>query len=282
MNPSVWCLKSNQDPIFIATTDYPFVQRFDINTLETLELMRPTYGMEALSGITHWHREVDTNNSIYLMGRMGGLLSSNVVEIQRYSAENPDHAKFSNPEVIASIDMKKNSIVHSFSVTENYAILFYYPVVYDIPCLIMNNFHIMDCIKELKDEHTDIYIVNLKTNDVKELSAKTLFSMHHINAYETNDGHEIVLDMSPVDPMFMKEYPLLKKMMNPPEYSKNTVLLNDEITRYHIDLQTEAVTELRFPNLLKNATTSRYANNFDLGVINEAYRGQKVGLSKYV
>ena len=130
MNPSVWCLGSNEHPVFIATTDYPFVQRFDIDTLETLELMPPTYGMEALSGITHWHREVNTNNSIYLMGRKGGWFSSNFVELQRYSSEIPDHAKFSNPEVIASIDTKKNSLVHSFSVTENYAILFYYTAVY--------------------------------------------------------------------------------------------------------------------------------------------------------
>ena len=135
MNPSVSCLGSNENPVFVATTDYPFVQRFDINTLDTLELMRPTYGMEALSGVTHWHREVNTNNSIYLMGRKGGWLSSNFVELQRYNAENPEHAKFSNPEVIAAIDIKKNSMIHSFSVTENYAILFYYPVVYDV-CLL--------------------------------------------------------------------------------------------------------------------------------------------------
>ena len=146
----------------------------------------------------------------------------------------------------------------------------------------MNNFHIMECIKELKDENTDIYVVNLKTKDVKELSAKTRFAMHHINAYEINDGNEIVLDMSPVKPMFMKEYPLLKKLLNPPEYSQNTIVLNDEITRYHINLETKAVTELKFPNLLKNATTSRYVNNFDLGTINEAYRGQKVDIYKYM
>ena len=82
--------------------------------------------------------------------------------------------------------------------------------------------------------------------------------------------------MSPVDPMFMKEYPLLKKMLNPPEFSDNSVVLNDEITRYHINLDTKTVTSSRFPNLLGNTTNSRYVNNFDLGVINEAYRGRKV------
>ena len=54
---------SKENPMYIATTDWPYPQRFDINTLDTLELLRPENGF-GMTGCTHWHREPDTDNSI--------------------------------------------------------------------------------------------------------------------------------------------------------------------------------------------------------------------------
>ena len=112
-------------------------------------------------------------------------------------------------------------MVHSFSITENYAIYLSPPVIMGggTRCLLENRFHIMECVEVLSGSQTDVYIVNLKTGEVTEMSGDILFSMHHINAYETNDGKEIVLDLSPTDELGLKEYPLLKFMLNPPENS---------------------------------------------------------------
>ena len=46
----------------------------------------------------------------------------------------------------------------------------------------------------------------MKTGEVKEMHSKTLFSQHHVNAYETEDGKEILLDLSPSDPFGLR-YP---------------------------------------------------------------------------
>ena len=54
---------SKDYPMYIATTDWPYPQRFDIDTLDTLELLRPENGF-GMTGCTHWHREPDTDNSI--------------------------------------------------------------------------------------------------------------------------------------------------------------------------------------------------------------------------
>ena len=35
----------------------------------------------------------------------------------------------------------------------------------------------------------------MKTGEVKEMHSKTLFSQHHVNAYETEDGKEIYYDV---------------------------------------------------------------------------------------
>ena len=62
-NPGLWRMGSTEDPMYLATTDFPYPQRFDINTFETLELLRPTSGF-GTSGCTHWQREPGTDNSI--------------------------------------------------------------------------------------------------------------------------------------------------------------------------------------------------------------------------
>ena len=49
------------------------------------------------------------------------------------------------------------------------------------------------------NEPTDIYIVNFNSGEVTELQAEVVFSQHHINAYETPDGNEIIMDISPSD-----------------------------------------------------------------------------------
>ena len=44
----------------------------------------------------------------------------------------------------------------------------------------------------------------MKTGEVKEMHSQTLFSQHHVNAYETEDGKEILLDLSPSDPFGLR------------------------------------------------------------------------------
>ena len=273
---------SRENPIFIATTDFPFVQKFNIDTLETLELLGPKAGQNALSGIAHWHREVGTENSLYLMGHtndnMGGMLEGQTIQLQRFT---PDQVDLSNPQIIADIPVKKNSYLHSFSITENYAIILYPPVILDSGlCLMMNSFHLMECIKVLENEQTDVYVVNLKTGEVKETTDDVLFSMHHINAYESEDGKEILLDLSPTNEVGIRDYPKLSNMMNPPDvsnYDNTSTCGEEEITRYSINLEDMAISSTRFPNLLNGTSNGRYVNKFDMGVINEAYRGKEVG-----
>ena len=114
------------DPIYLAVTDFPFVLQFDIDTLDTVRLMKPKFGQQAWSGVAHWQREVGTENSIYPMGKVGGFLYPYSIEFQRFT---PDMTNFSSPEVIAQFDLKKASMVHSFSITENYAIYLAPPIV---------------------------------------------------------------------------------------------------------------------------------------------------------
>ena len=86
--------------------DYLHSPRFDIDTLDTLELFRPS--SLTMSGCTHWLREPGTDNSIYFQLKMN-ILGSNYVEVQRFTPDNRDYAK---PKVIATFSPKRNSMVH--------------------------------------------------------------------------------------------------------------------------------------------------------------------------
>jgi len=248
-------------------------------------MQKPKFGSQSLSGIAHWQREIGTDNSIYAMGKRGNIITPHSVEIHRYS---PANTNFTNPDVVASFNLKKTSYVHSFSITENYVIFICYNVILkpSLTCLMKNHFHGAECMEVLENEQADVFVINLKTGEVKEMTGDVLFSLHQINAYETNDGEEIVLDLSPTDELGLKEYPILEKMLNPPEHSDSEDTSTTgihEVTRYRINIQTNEVSSETFPNLQKNTTLGKYVNRFDFGVINEAYRGKEVliTISKY-
>ena len=86
-------------------------------------------------------------------------------------------------------------MMHSFSITENYVIFIFSPVIIQDPtCMMGHSFHITSCIEVLENEQSDVFIVNLKTGEVNEMQGDILFSLHHINAYE--NGDEIIVDLA--------------------------------------------------------------------------------------
>ena len=126
---------------------------------------------------------------------------------------------------------------------------------------------------------TSIQISNDLTGTFS-LQVDAYFFQHHINAYEINDGREVIVDLSPSDPWGLAEYVKMENMLNPPEFSNGSNadgVGEAEITRYHFHLDTGSVETIAFPNLMeKENALSRYINKFDFPTINEAYRGKEV------
>ena len=170
--------------------------------------------------------------------------------------------------------------LYSFSITKNYAVFFYYPLELksDLSCLFGNKFHVMECLEYHENEPTETFVVHLKTGEVKKIEAHTLVSYHHINAYETEEGNKILLDLSPADPLGIRTYVDLDNMLNPPEFSSanGSTCGEANVTRYHIDLNTGSVTTSTFTNIMKDSANARYMDKYDFPVINEAYRGLEV------
>ena len=79
-----------------------------------------------LNGCAHYMREVGTDNSINFNFKKG-LTGKPWVEVLRYRPGDT----FQTPEVVGFFYPTKFSYMHSFSITENYAVFLFYPVKID-------------------------------------------------------------------------------------------------------------------------------------------------------
>ena len=254
----------------MAVTDAKTPTRFNISDLSTLGQEYPSSYPFTLNGCAHWMREPGTDNSINFNYKKG-LTGPPWVEVLRY---RPEHT-YQTPEVIATFKPTKFSYIHSFSITENYVIIMFYPVVIDPKRYPESNFHAFELFQDNKTDTTDTFVVNTKTGAVQgPIRSDWYYAAHHMNAYESSES-EIILDITPTPFDNMRTYLEMDNMMNPPAdgtpEAEMSTTHGDEIARYTIDLKAESVTVSQFPNTLN----SRFINTFDFPTINEAYRGKK-------
>lgn len=215
-------------------------------------------------------REPGTDNSINFNYRKG-ITGPPWVEVLRY---RPEHT-YQTPEVIATFKPTKFSYIHSFSVTENYVVLMFYPVVINPKKYPESNFHAFELFESNQTDTTDSYVIHTKTGAVQgPFRSAWQYSAHHMNAYESSES-EIIMDITPTPFENMRSYVSLENMMNPPEDGSPELMLSTtggkEIVRYTLDLKETNIAESNFPNTIN----SRYINTFDFPMINEAYRGKK-------
>ena len=138
-----------------------------------------------------------------------------------------------------------------------------------------SNFHVFELFDgSNKTDTTDVFVVNLKSGDVKgPFPSPWIYSAHHVNAYEETEDR-IILDLCPTPFENMREYLKLDNMLHPPEQlSEDDITTTGglEVTRYVIDMAAGAVTTETFPNTIH----SKFINTFDFPMINEEYRGKR-------
>ena len=109
----------------------------------------------------------------WFQGDMTGMFSD-YVEVHRFTPENRDYSK---PEVVATFYPHKISAVHSFAITESYAVFFNPAMTYDMsmPNIYAKKFHVLELLEYIENEFTDVFIVNLKTGEVQEIQVKISF-----------------------------------------------------------------------------------------------------------
>jgi len=266
-NPAVWRI-GPADPkkgMYMAVTDSPESTRFDIDTLDTISMEGPKLFPPTISGCTHWMREPGTDNSINIATKLG--LTGPHLEVYRWT---PEHS-YQEPEMIAKFTPKKAGYFHSFSITENYAVLFLYPVTFEATKFWSVNFHIFETITRNATGTADIYLINLKTGEVTSRSTEYVYSLHHANAYE--EHNEVIVDLVTNKFEALRDYMKLKDMLNPPVARNLSVVTGQDLLRFRIGIHEDYVQVKSYADEDKTPLHT-FTNHFEFPIVNEEYRGK--------
>lgn len=260
-NVMVWNYESkNSETEFIANTDAPYVSKFDINTLTYQEMMFPA--SKSMASCAHPVKEPGTDNTINF-GITYDWKMTATFAVYRYST-------FKDAQLITSFVPKRMAYIHSFSITQNYVIFFFYPIKVSLWNLIKDGWHPIDALAWDTGVPTDIYVVHLKTGNIDiKTETKAFFSAHHVNAYEREDD-KIVVDILETPFENMAGYMMIENMWAAEETGCDLGV--SKLSRFIIDKVTKEVAVTDVPKL---PTTSPAIDTFDFPVINEVYRGRK-------
>ena len=236
----------------------------DCETLDTIKPVSPPFhnGVAYVNQMSSAHPipEVGTTNHFTFLtsvSKFPGI--KHKITLFRISSTN-------GRGKIAEFEVDKAPYMHSFSATKNFIILLSHPYYVDILKMLETG-----SPKESIQWHSDmpavIYVVEIKTGKVYTLKTEAIFSMHHINAYESDSTKtKLVMDIaSYTDTALVDQF-------------ERTIILNKTkrdsmqwqalLKRLVIDLSKNQVKTTTFQNDRKVP----YASRFDIPSINENRR----------
>jgi beta,beta-carotene 9',10'-dioxygenase len=159
---------------WVALTETPLAVSFDPDTLETL-------GVEKLpadtGGLAHPHGDGEKALSmgVHLMGR-------------------PAYRLIEDHRVVAKLPVRRPAYVHSFGMTERFAILAEHPYTVNPLKLGFGNRPFIENFRWQPGDGTRFVVFDRHTGEhAGDWHADPFFVFHHVNAFE--DGEDIVVDL---------------------------------------------------------------------------------------
>jgi carotenoid cleavage dioxygenase-like enzyme len=166
---------------YMAMTETPMPVVFDPGTLESLGVQAPRPGTLPTA---HPHRDAATGD---LIGYTTKLAARSKYQL---FTQTPGRA----PRILASIAVREPAYLHSFALTERYAVIVAGPLVVKPLELAISGRPLIENFRWKPNRSTKIYVLDRHSGErVATLDAAPLFCFHHINAFD-RDG-EIVMDL---------------------------------------------------------------------------------------
>ena len=271
MNVNVYSLyNSNEQRIhYVALNDFWKVYEINPNNLTTLgHVTAPvpkghasgSFAFLSFLSSAHPLPEVNTTNHFTFVSSVSiipGVKSKiSLVRIMNVNKRN----------LVAQWDVEKVPYMHSFSVTPNYVIFFASPFYVNVEKMIRFAEPI-DSLDWSGEETTTVYVVNINTGGVTTIKTDNVFTMHHVNAFESGGGKIIVDISSYPSPEFVKNLKI--EILRDP-VKRNQFDAHALLKRYTIDM--EAKTMLM--NTFEASKSVPFAGYIDMPTINEKYRFQ--------
>ena len=267
-NVNVWNIPNNDnDPNdkFYAFTDSTFVNSFNPASLHTVDqeesfskiddLKTKTAIDTPMSKLSCSHPHIDTRNGDLINFIVTSIPPfDNTVSIYRMKGSE-------EREVIGQVKLDKMPYMHSFAMTENYVLLFVFPVSLNLKGILESE-PVLSTFEWTGDtDPTKIYIFDLPPPNVKYtgkdqfpgpvavLETDPFFAFHHVTAYEENIegkpsevGINIQVDIIAYDSLEILENPItfgpLDVMLD--SQKRNQINIDAQYRRYTINRDTES------------------------------------------
>jgi carotenoid cleavage dioxygenase-like enzyme len=251
----------------VIVNDYWKLYQIDCHSLDAVRSVTPKIPGEDIGfpyaskmSVAHPVREYGTENHLTILQKISMLpvIPHKITLVRIKSA--------GIREKIAEWSVKKMPYLHSFSVTERYAVILACPFYVNMGNII-KGFTPMDSMIFDKDKPSTAYIVNLSTGKVMSIETETVFSMHHVNAYELDDD-TIVMDVAAFPDASVMPFFEFKILMN--KTRRDAFPYKPFLRRYRIDLKGGKMIPFSVP---VNPSLP-HVNTLDLPTLNEHYRSK--------
>ncbi|HEX7246301.1 MAG TPA: carotenoid oxygenase family protein [Solirubrobacterales bacterium] len=210
---------------YVAMTETPLPVAFDPETLETLGVAFRPPGIHATA---HPHHDPVRSELIAYVTHFGPRGEYRVFAQRDRATQRR----------IGSLRVAQPSYMHSFALTERYAVLVAFPLVVNPLELALAGRPFIENYKWKPELGTRVLVFDRENGSLRgTYEAEPRFSFHHVNAFE-RDG-ELVLDMSAYDDATIVDSLYLERLRTapPPPASLPRLL------RYRVDLEGGRVVE---------------------------------------
>jgi beta,beta-carotene 9',10'-dioxygenase len=217
----------------VALTETPVAASFDPKTLATVGVA--AYG-DSLSGqvtTAHPHQNPRTGDLVNYLLSFG---RNSFYQVYRQSTTDMTR------ELVTRIPVTRPGYMHSFAITENYAVLAEFPLTVNPLKLLLSGKPFIDNYRWNAQGNTRFLVIDTRDGSLRgEYRTAPFFAFHHINAFE--DGDKLVLDIcayedaSVIDTLRLDE--LRKEVSAKFAYP----------TRYEIDLTAGTVSSRRLADV---------------------------------
>ena len=166
---------------FVAMTETPFPVIFDPETLAAAGVASPAPGQHTTA---HPHLDSATGEGIFYATKFGPRTTYRLYARADARAQRE----------IAKLAVSRPAYMHSFAITERYAVLTACPLVVNPPEIPLSGRPFIENFRWQPERGTEVIVFDRHSGDlVARSQAEPFFCFHHVNAFE--DGNELVVDL---------------------------------------------------------------------------------------
>lgn len=213
---------------FVAQTETPLPVAFDIGTLKTIGIVSYSDTLKGELTTAHPHYDQDSREAFNYLLSFGRKSTYNIYKLPNGSNKR---------QLIGSYRTNRPSYMHSFGLTQKYAILMEFPLVVNPLSMLVRGKPFIANYTWKPEHGTRFSLVDRHTGEVKYAHTdEAWFGFHHVNAVD-RDG-KIDLDIIVYPNADVVQYFYLNSLLNRPNHE---VYPKNELRRFTIDVSAGTV-----------------------------------------